>query len=80
MRARASIQARTPVATPMPPTSSEHSPTRVRNRLVWSTARLTPGAACVASRMRQPLPGKAARMLALNAFRSVPGGSSTRQS
>ena len=33
VRARASSQARTPLATPMPPTSSEVRPTRVMNRL-----------------------------------------------
>ena len=80
MRARASIQARTPVATPIPPTSKEHSPTRVRNRLVWFTALLTPGAASVASRMRQPVLGKAARIAAVTALGSVPGGSLTRHS
>ena len=58
VRARASSQARTPLATPMPPTSSEVSPTRVRNRLVWSMNRVTPGAASRGSRMRQPGVGK----------------------
>ena len=61
VRARASSQARTPLATPMPPTSSEVSPTRVMNRLVWSMNRVTPGAASRGSRMRQPWSGNAAR-------------------
>ena len=34
LRARASSQARTPVATPMPPTSSAVRPTKVRNKPV----------------------------------------------
>ena len=67
VRARASSQARTPFATPMPPTSSEVSPTRVRNWLVWSMNRVTPGAASLVSRMRQPVSGNAARSCAARA-------------
>ena len=54
VRARPSSQARTPLATPMPPTSSEVSPTRVMNSPVCATKRATAGAAARGSRMRQP--------------------------
>ncbi len=61
VRPLASSQAPTPLATPMPPTSKEVRPTRVRNRLVWSRNRLTEGAACDGSRIRQPSLTNAAR-------------------
>ena len=80
VRARASSHARTPVATPMPPTSSAVRPTNVMNRLVWSMKRATPGAASVELRMRHPCSGKAARSAAVVAATSVPGGSTTRRS
>ncbi len=67
VRARASSQARTPFATPMPPTSSEVSPTKVRNWLVWSMNRVTPGAASLASRTRHPVSGNATRSFAARA-------------
>ncbi len=76
--ARPSNQVLTPPATPIPPTSSEVSPTRVRNRLVWSMNRPTPGAAWLASRMRQPLPGKFLRRSAIVVATSAPGGSRAR--
>ena len=78
LRARASSQLRTPVATPMPPTSSAVSPTSVMNSAVRSMKRCTPGAACRASRMRQPVSGKAASSASLVAVTSVPGGRATR--
>ena len=80
VRARPSSQARTPVATPMPPTSSALSPTSTRNRLVCCTARSSPASAWPASRTRQPVPGNARRRSAISAGAFVPGGSATRQS
>ena len=74
VRARASSQARTPLATPMPPTSSEVRPTSVMNRLVCSMKRVTPGAASRGSRMRQPWSGKARRSAASAAERVGQGG------
>ena len=78
LRARASSQARTPVATPMPPTSRAVSPTRVMNRLAWSMKRWMPGAACAAVRMRQPVSGKAWRTAATAAASSAPAGRAAR--
>ena len=69
--ARASSQARTPLATPIPPTSSAVSPTRVRNKAVWSRNRATPGAASCGSRTRKPRSGKSDRSAAVSAAGSV---------
>ena len=80
VRARPSSQARTPVATPMPPTSRALNPTSVRNRLVCCTACSRPLAASRASRMRQPVSGKSWRSAAMAAGGLAPGGSSTRHS
>ena len=60
-RARASSQARTPVATPMPPTSRAVSPARVRKAAARSRKRFTPGSAASAVRTRQPSLGEVAR-------------------
>ncbi len=78
-RARACSQARTPLATPMPPTSSDVRPTSVMNRLVRSTNCTTPGAASWASRMRQPVSGNAARNCFTTTAMSVPRGSAARR-
>ena len=77
VRARASSQARTPLATPMPPTSSEVRPTSVRNSAVWSMNRLTPGAASPGSRMRQPWLGNRVRTSRRDAGR-IGGGQADR--
>ncbi len=61
VRPRASSQALTPLAMPMPPTSKDVRPTRVRNRLVWSRNRETSGAASDGSRIRQPWSANRAR-------------------
>ena len=53
-------RARTPLATPMPPTSSEVSPTRVMNRLVLSTNCTTPG--CGIVRLAEPPAGVRKRL------------------
>ena len=78
VRDRASSQARTPLATPMPPTNSEVSPTRVMNSPVCCTNRATTGAAALGSRIRQPWLGNAARRPEVRLATLTPGGSTAR--
>ena len=75
---RASAQAPTPPVTPIPPTSSAVSATRVMKRLARSRKRCKPGAAWEASRICQIASGKARARAAFSEARLVPGGSTTR--
>ncbi len=79
VRARASSQARTPLATPMPPTSSEVSPTSVMNRLVWSMNCADARRGVARHRgCASPGPGNAARSAAASAGAVGAGGQRQR--